>query len=88
MNALTDCANTSSYHFTFGYFNGQTQIRYTNVAMIVEQYVLWLTITIDNSLLMQMLQTAYHFGRIETGPCQIEAWLTAHIVNVEFQIAT
>lgn len=84
----TDGADASPHHLAFGYFDGETQIRYPHVTVIVEENVLGLAVTIHDALLMQMLQAADDFGSIEASAHQLEAWIAAHVVDVELQIAT
>lgn len=84
----TDGADASPHHLAFGYLNGEAQIRYPHVTVIVEENVLGLAISVHDALLMQVLEPADDFSGVETSTHQLEAGFAAHVVDVELQIAT
>lgn len=84
---VTHRANSTAYHVAFRNLHRETEIRYPHVTMIVQEYVLWLAVPVDDTLKMEMLQTAYDLGRVESGAIYVETRLTAHIINVELEIA-
>jgi len=57
------------------------------VTVIVQQYILWLAVPVDDTLEMKMLQAAHDLGRVKSGAIYVETRFTAHIIDVELEIA-
>lgn len=87
MRKLTDGTNASAHHLALGNLHGQSQIGDAHMAVVVEQNVLGFAVAVHDALLVQMLETAHDFGRIESGTGHLEAGLAAHVVDVELEIA-
>jgi len=83
---VTHRANSTAHHIALRDFHRETEIGYPHVTVIVQQYVLRLAVPVDDTLKMKMLQTAHDLGRIESGTIYVETRLTAHIVNVKFEV--
>lgn len=84
---VTHRANSTAYHVAFRNLHRETEIRYSYVTMIVQQYVLRLAVPVDDTLKVKMLQTAHDLGCVESGAIYVETRFTAHVINVELEIA-
>ena len=56
---------------------GEAEISNSNVPFLVENYVLWLEVSVDDVVLVQALKGKYDFGCVEARPVLCEALLLA-----------
>lgn len=56
---------------------------YKSVTFIIQEHILWFEVSVDDSVLVEVLQALDDLSSIVTGSCLIKSWVVLiHIINV------
>lgn len=85
---VSNSANATLDHIAFRDFHRQSKVRYANMTVIIQEYVLRLAVPVDDALLVKVLQATDELSCVEPGTVHVEASLRAHVVDVELEVTT
>ena len=69
-----------------GYCAFVLTLRLPDMSFAVQENVFRFAVSVNNALLMQVAQPKNYFARIKSTSIFGEAWLTTHVIYMEFQI--